>query len=99
MAAALPAIFTAVAGGVASAAVTQLFSGGSQPKPQAQGPSIEETAAQKKQEALTDAKTQRETSERATREKIITARAAGPQTLFTRPGSIPRPVKLGGGRA
>ncbi len=73
--------------------------GRSEPKAQVQGPSAEETAAQKKQEALTDAKTQRETSERATRNKIITARAAGPQTLFTRPGSIPRAVKLGGGGA
>lgn len=73
--------------------------GGPQPQPQVQGPSAEEIAAQKKQEALTDAKTQRETSERASREKIITARAAGPQTLFTRPGSIPRAVKLGGGGA
>lgn len=73
--------------------------GGPQPQPQTQGPSAEETAAQKQQEALTDAKTQRETAERASRERIITARAAGPQTLFTRPGSIPLPVKLGGGRA
>ena len=72
--------------------------GGPDPQPQTQGPSAEETAAQKKQEALTDAKTLRETSERASREKIITARAAGPQTLFTRVGSIPRPVKLGGGQ-
>ena len=70
------------------------------PKPQVktQGPSAEEIAAQKKQQALTDVKTRREASERATRGKIITARAAGPQTLFTRPGQIPRPIKLGGGQ-
>ena len=73
--------------------------GGPEPQIQVQAPSTEETAAQKEAQALADAKTQRETSERATREKIITARAAGPQTLFTRPGSIPLPVKLGGGRA
>ncbi len=73
--------------------------GKSEPKVEVQGPSAEETAAQKKQQALVDAQTQRETAERAARGKIITARAAGPQTLFTRPGSIPRPVKLGGGGA
>ncbi len=70
--------------------------GGSEPKVITQGPSAEETAAQKKQEDLIDAKTRRETSERASRNKIITARAAGPQTLFTQPGSIPLPVKLSG---
>jgi len=76
--------------------ISSIF-GGSKPEQQVQGPSAEEIAAQKKQKALADAKTQRETSERATRGRIITARAAGPQTLFTRPGTIPRPVRLGGG--
>ena len=72
--------------------------GTSKPQPQVQGPSAEEKAAQKKQKKLTAAKTQRETAERATRGRIITARAAGPQTLFTRPGSIPLPRRLGGGQ-
>lgn len=80
------------------AGIISAIFGGSKPQPQVQGPSAEEISAQKKQKALTDAKTQRETSERATRGRIITARAAGPQTLFTRPGSIPRPIKLGGGQ-
>jgi len=71
--------------------------GGSKPQEVVQGPSAEETEAQKKAQALTDAKTQRETSERAARGRIITSRAAGPQTLFTKPGSIPLPKKLGGG--
>ena len=70
--------------------------GGPDPEVQVQGPSAEETAAQKEAEALADVKTQQETAERAAREKIITSRAAGPQTLFTRPGSIPLPIKLGG---
>jgi len=66
---------------------------------QDKGPSREEKEAQAKQESLTDAKNRRETSERSARGKIITARAAGPQTLFTRAGSIPRPRALGGGGA
>lgn len=67
-------------------------------QPETKGPSGEEIAAQKKQETLVDLKSQRETSERKARGKIITARAAGPQTLFARSDSIPRPRKLGGGR-
>lgn len=63
----------------------------------AQGPSAEELAAQKEQQDLTDRKTSIQAGERAARNKIITARAAGPQTLFTRPGSIPKPRRLGGG--
>ena len=77
--------------------VSSIF-GAAKPEVKTQGPSAEEIAAQKKQSDLTAAKTQRETSERAARGKIITARAAGPQTLFTRPDQIPRPVKLGGGQ-
>ena len=77
--------------------ISSIF-GAPQPQPETQGPSAEEIAAQKKQQALTDLKTQRETSERATRGRIITARAAGPQTLFTRPGSIPKARALGGGQ-
>lgn len=60
-----------------------------------QGPSVIETDAQKEQEAIISAKDRKETSERAARNRVITARASGPQTLFTRPGSIPKPVKLG----
>lgn len=76
--------------------VGALFSGPVEPK--VKGPSAEEIAAQKKQENLTDLKSRRETGERKARGKIITARAAGPQTLFARSESIPRPTKLGGGR-
>ncbi len=75
--------------------LSSLF-GRSEPTVQVQGPSAAETAAQKEAEALASAKTQQETAERAARGKIITSRAAGPQTLFTRPGSIPLPIKLGG---
>lgn len=81
-----------------SSIISAIFGSPKQETPQVQGPSAEEIAAQKKQKALTGAKTQRETAERAARGRIITARAAGPQTLFARPGSIPRPVKLGGGQ-
>ena len=74
-----------------------LFGGPVEPK--VKGPSAEEIAAQKKQENLIDLKSRREASERKSRGKIITARAAGPQTLFARSDSIPRARKLGGGRA
>ena len=75
--------------------VSALFGGPVEPKEQ--GPSAQEIAAQKTQETLIDLKSRRETSERKARGKIITARAAGPQTLFARSGSIPKPTKLGGG--
>jgi len=77
--------------------ISAIFGGGPK-ETQPQGPSAEELAEQKKQRELVEAKTRRETGEAAGRERIITARAAGPQTLFTRPGQIPRPVKLGGGQ-
>ena len=64
---------------------------------QAQGPSKTETDAQKKQQKVIDLQEQRETGDRAARNKIISSRAAGASTLFTRPGSIPKAVKLGGG--
>lgn len=86
-------------GGVLSSIVSVLGGRGSKDvEVVQQGPSPEETAAQKREQELVDAKTQRETAERASRAKIITARAAGPQTLFAAPGSIPRPIKLGGGQ-
>jgi len=94
MAQALPFIIAAATAATTIKSFVDSPSGG---QPQVTGPSTQEVTAQKKQKALTDAKTQRETSERAARGKIISARAAGPQTLFTRPGQIPRPVKLGGG--
>jgi len=93
MAQVLPFIIAA-----ATAATTiKSFTGGSSQQAQVQGPSVEEIEAQSQQKALTDAKTQRETSERVGRQRIISARAAGPQTLFTTPGQIPRPRRLGGG--
>ena len=63
-----------------------------------QGPSAEEIAAQKKEDDLIDAKTRRETGESSARNRIIASRAAGRQTLFTRPGAIPKAIKLGGGQ-
>ena len=69
-------------------------------KPEAakpQGPSKEETDAQAKQQKIIDLQEQRATGDRAARNKIISARAGGAQTLFTRPGSIPKPSRLGGG--
>lgn len=79
--------------------VVKAIFGTSKPEPKPQGPSAAELASQKKQQDLAEAKNRRESSERNTRTKIISARAAGPQTLFTRPGQIPRPVRLGGGRS
>ena len=64
---------------------------------EAQGPSKTETDAQEKQGKIIDLQEKRETGDRAARNKIITARAAGAQTLFTRPGSIPKARALGGG--
>ena len=62
-----------------------------------QGPSKTETDAQQKQEKIIDLQEKRETGDRAARNKIISSRAAGAQTLFTRPGSIPKARALGGG--
>jgi len=62
-----------------------------------QGPSKTETEAQAKQGKIVSLQEKQELSERAARNKIITARASGAQTLFTRPGSIPKAVNLGGG--
>ena len=61
------------------------------------GPSKTETDAQAKEQKIIDLQEQRETGDRAARNKIISARAAGAQTLFTRPGSIPKARALGGG--
>lgn len=72
--------------------------GGTPKETQPQGPSAEELAEQKKQKDLVSAKTRRETGEAAERNRTITSRAAGAQTLFTRQGSIPKPIKLGGGQ-
>ncbi len=68
-------------------------------KPQPEGPSEEELAEQRRLDAIEEKKTALEKAKAIRRTNISTARAAGPQTLFTRPGSIPLPVKLGGGRA
>jgi len=73
--------------------------GGGDKKSQPAGPSAEEVEEKEKLKNLTDSKNRRESEESATRNKIITSNAAGPQTLFTRPGSIPKPVKLGVGKS
>lgn len=76
--------------------------GASKPEPAAAepaGPSEEELAAQKRLDEIEESKTASEKAKAVKRIRISTARAAGPQTLFTSPGSIPLPVKLGGGRA
>jgi len=65
--------------------------------PRIQPPSPEETVAQEEEKVLTKGKISRESVQRAARGRIITARAAGPQTLFTRPGQIPLPTRLSGG--
>jgi len=59
-----------------------------------QGPSKEEVAAQKEQEAILKRQQQIATDEAAARNKTITARSAGPQTLFTTGAQIPQ--KLSG---
>jgi hypothetical protein len=85
----LSTIFTGIAG---------IFGGGSEPQEQVQKPSVQETTAQKEQKELLTARETQATREREARQKVITARTAGPQTLFKREGEIPRAVKLGGGR-
>ncbi len=60
-----------------------------------------ETSIQKEQrlqESLIESKASAQAVEAQERSEIITARAAGPQTLFKREGEIPRAKKLGGGR-
>lgn len=69
-----------------------------QAPPQIAAPAAAETEAQKTQDDITKAEETRTAKEAAGRAKVITARAAGPQTLFKREGEIPKAVKLGGGR-
>lgn len=60
-----------------------------------------ETAIEKEQrlqKGLITAKETAQAVEKKDRSEIITARAAGPQTLFQREDEIKLPVKLGGGR-
>lgn len=86
----------AAVGAGATAAVASLL--GPDPVAQIKPPSGLETAAQKEQKELLKAKEAAATRIREARQKVITARTAGPQTLFKREGEIPRAVKLGGGR-
>jgi len=67
-------------------------------KPKPKGPSAEELAEQKRLKEQADKKAALAKARGVERTKVATARAAGPQTLFTRPGQIPRPIKLGGGQ-
>ena len=74
-----------------SAAIDALF------RPDAakqQGPSEEELAAQKEQELILKRQEREAVAEQGARQNIITARAAGPQTLFTTGAQIPK--KLAG---
>lgn len=74
--------------------IRKLVGGGSVPR-------NPETAIEKEQRFLEGLVEQEETvqaKERKARSEIITARAAGPQTLFKRADEIPLPTKLGGGR-
>ena len=86
---AISSIFTGIAG---------IFGGEKQPQEQIQAPSAEETTAQKETTELLTAQEKVAASEREARQRVVTARAAGPATLFKREGEIPRAVKLGGGR-
>ncbi len=66
-------------------------------KPEAakvQGPSKEEIAAQEKEERILKLQARERAAEAGARSNIITARAAGPQTLFTTGANIPQ--KLSG---
>jgi len=89
-------------GGVISSifsGITSLFGGGAdEVKEVIEPPSGLETAAQLEQKELLAAQEKVASRRREARQKVITARAAGPQTLFKRPDEIPRAVKLGGGR-
>lgn len=62
------------------------------------GPSAQETKAQKEQTELVAARERVAGREREARQRVITARTAGAQTLFKRAEEIPRATKLGGGR-
>lgn len=66
-------------------------------KPQIAAPSAVETEAQKTQDEITKAQETKAAREAESRSKIITARTAGPSTLFKREAEIPKAVKLGGG--
>lgn len=65
--------------------------------PQIAAPSAVETAAQKTQDDLTQAREAKEARDADARSKVIAASSAGAQTLFKREGEIPKAVRLGGG--
>jgi len=76
-----------------------LFGGGADDvQEQVLPPSAVETQAQRDQKELLEAREEDAARRRDARQKVITARAAGPQTLFKREGEIPKATKLGGGR-
>lgn len=91
-------LFTTVATAVVRDVVSSAVNRPRKRRPTPQPPARQEIQAQKQQEDLVDQKKRKEAQEREARGKTITARAAGPQTLFTRPGQIPKARKLGGGR-
>lgn len=67
-------------------------------KPQQKGPSEEELAEQRRLREQGEKKTALEKAKGIERTKVATARAAGPQTLFTSSGQIPLATNLGGGQ-
>ena len=69
-----------------------------QAPPQIAAPAPVETEAQTTQDEITKAEEVKTAQEAEGRAKVVTARAAGPQTLFKREGEIPKAVSLGGGR-
>ncbi len=76
-----------------------LFSGGAAGvQEEVLPPSDEETQAQKDQRELLEAREREAARQSGARQKVITARTAGAQTLFKREGGIPKATKLGGGR-
>jgi len=85
-------------GGVIDTIVGAIFGKPDDPPPQIAAPAPVETEAQKTQEDITKAEEVKAAKEAEARAKVISARAAGPQTLFKREGEIPKAVKLGGGR-
>ena len=85
--------------GVAGDIFSSLFGGGAADvQEEVLPPSAGETQAQKDQKELLEAKKTAAERDREARQKVITARSAGAQTLFKREEAIPKATKLGGGR-
>lgn len=80
-----------------SSIVDFIFGGSDDAKAaQPQGPSKTEVEAQEREKELLDIQEAKSVRESTARNKVITARAAGPQTLFARTGATAIPKKLSG---